>query len=87
MRGGDHLSHVTAAVDRGAVTKTATANPVLTVTVGSGVSGVSRPRLFDEQDPAVRWMIESVISAAHKAAPKSDCAVKRPAITQNLRNS
>jgi HlyD family secretion protein len=44
MRSGDQLSYVTATVDRGAVTKTVTAtgtvNPILTVTVGSYVSGV-----------------------------------------------
>jgi HlyD family secretion protein len=51
LRAGDHVSYVAATVDRGAVTKTVTAtgtvNPVLTVTVGSYVSGVVQDVLCD----------------------------------------
>jgi len=51
MRAGGDVSYTTAAIVRGAVTKTVTAtgtvNPVLTVTVGSYVSGVVQDVLCD----------------------------------------
>jgi pyruvate,water dikinase len=45
-------------------------NDLTQLTLGIDRDSAELASLFDEQDPAVRWMIESVISAAHKAGAK-----------------
>jgi len=45
-------------------------NDLTQLTLGVDRDSAELAELFDEQDPAVKWMIESVITAAHKAGAK-----------------
>jgi pyruvate,water dikinase len=45
-------------------------NDLTQLTLGVDRDSEQMAELFDEQDPAVKWMIESVIRAAHKAGAK-----------------
>ena len=45
-------------------------NDLTQLTLGVDRDSGELAELFDEQDPAVKWMIESVITAAHKAGAK-----------------
>ncbi|MBN9316727.1 MAG: phosphoenolpyruvate synthase [Devosia sp.] len=45
-------------------------NDLTQLTLGVDRDSEELAGLFDEQDPAVKWMIDSVISAAHKAGAK-----------------
>jgi len=45
-------------------------NDLTQLTLGVDRDSAELAGLFDEQDPAVKWMIESVITAAHKAGAK-----------------
>jgi pyruvate,water dikinase len=45
-------------------------NDLTQLTLGVDRDSSELSELFDEQDPAVKWMIESVITAAHKAGAK-----------------
>src|SRR5450631_2976515 len=67
MRGAGSVSYVTATVDRGAITKTVaatgTVNPVLTVTVGSYVSGVVQDVLCDFNTKVTKGQVCARIDA------------------------
>jgi pyruvate, water dikinase len=45
-------------------------NDLTQLTLGVDRDSTDLAELFDEQDPAVKWMIENVITAAHKAGAK-----------------
>jgi pyruvate,water dikinase len=45
-------------------------NDLTQLTLGVDRDSAELAELFDEQDPAVKWMIESVIAAAHKVKAK-----------------
>ena len=45
-------------------------NDLTQLTLGVDRDSAELAELFDEQDPAVEWMIESVITAAHKSGAK-----------------
>jgi pyruvate,water dikinase len=45
-------------------------NDLTQLTLGVDRDSAELADLFDEQDPAVEWMIESVITAAHKSGAK-----------------
>jgi pyruvate,water dikinase len=62
-------------------------NDLTQLTLGVDRDSSDLAKLFDEQDEAVKWMIESVIREAHKAGANSGCAAKPRAATLNLPSS
>ena len=62
-------------------------NDLTQLTLGVDRDSEELSELFDEQNPAVKWMIRSVIEEAHKAGAMVGCADRHPAITQSSRSS
>ena len=62
-------------------------NDLTQLTLGVDRDSAELAELFDEQDEAVKWMIENVIRRRTELAPKSACADRRRAIIRNLPTS
>jgi pyruvate,water dikinase len=56
-------------------------NDLTQLTLGVDRDSSDLAKLFDEQDEAVKWMIESVIREAHKAGAKVGLCGERRATT------
>ena len=62
-------------------------NDLTQLTLGVDRDSAELAELFDEQDAAVKWMIQTVIAEAHKSGARSDYAGRRPATTRSSPSS